>query len=52
MLLLIGCVPDILTVYSVGDGSYGVEPSGDCLVCSVIAVIFALALFVGSIVNK
>ena len=53
MLFLIGCVPDILTVYPVGDGSYGVEPSGGCCVLAAVAIVLGiLFVFAGSLANR
>lgn len=55
MLFLIGCVPDLLTVYPVGDGSYGVEPSGDCCVLAAVAIVLVLGIlfvFAGSLANR
>lgn len=53
MLFLIGCVPDLLTVYPVGDGSYGVEPSGDCCVLAAVAIVFGLVVvFAGGLANR
>lgn len=53
MLFLIGCVPDVLTIYPVGDGTYGVEPSGICCLCVVLAVVFlAILHFAHALSNR
>ena len=48
-LLLLGCIPEIVTVTPHGDGSYGVGPSMDCLVCSFVS--FVLVFGLGGVIS-